>query len=280
MAKSNPFQVFGICKVVLYDVVTREFFGPAIEVAQSSSFSADTEQIENSGGCSAFPYGVANGRSSAEGSIAFNELSPWMLAKMAGGTVVINGAEAGGNVSALADAVGVSITNGTTGIAVAAKAGSESSLAFGQYRVVAKTANTVDVFRATSSIDDSMVVAADLDVSVAAEIASLGLEFTLAGTTALVVGDVAMFDVRPINTGSAVAIMGRSGAITPEVGILAYAPNQDGNLMELDIYRAKFAGLPMNMTSNEWMAFEASFKALYSSARNGVYEVELVSGAM
>lgn len=278
MAKSNPFQVFGICKVVLYDTVTREFFGPAIEVAQSSSFSADTEQIENSGGCSAFPYGVANGRSSAEGSISFNELSPWMLAKMAGGTVVINEAEAGGNVSSLSNVVGTSLTDLSEGIVVGAKTGSESSLAFGQYRVIATGATTISVFRAASSIDDTMVVATDLDVSATAEIADLGLEFTLAGVTDLVVGDVAMFDVRPINSGSAVAIMGKSGSITPEVGLLAYAPNQDGNLLELDVYRVKFAGLPMNMTSNEWMSFEASFKALYSSARDGVYEVELLTG--
>ena len=123
MAKTNPIQLFGFSTAVLYDPTTGEHFGKPIEVGQSSSFASEQELIENVGGCSAYPYGVAEGRSTAEGSVSFNELSPWMLAKMAGGTVVINGAEPGGNVSPLADLVGSSITDVSTGLIVGAKSG-------------------------------------------------------------------------------------------------------------------------------------------------------------
>jgi len=279
MAMKNPDQFFGICRAVLYDVNTREFFGPPIRVLQSSSFSSDRELIENAGGCSAFPYSIAAGRSSSEGSLAFTELSPWMLSKIAGGTVVINGAESGGNVEALADVVGTSISDAAEGLTVAVEAGLESELKFGQYRVIAKTATTVDVFCATSSLDDTMVVATDLDVSLDASVVGFGVELLANGTTALVVGDVAVFDVRPINAGSSISVVGSSSAVIPEVGILLYAPNQDGNLLEVDVYRAKFAGLPMNMTSNEYMAFEASFKAFYDSTRDGTFSTKIVNGA-
>lgn len=73
--------------------------------------------------------------------------------------------------------------------------------------------------------------------------------------------------------------MGGSSDVTPEVGMLLYAPDQDGNLIEVDVYRAKFAGLPINMTSNEFMSIESSFRAFRDEVRDGVYSVTMVNGA-
>ena len=135
-------------------------------------------------------------------------------------------------------------------------------------------------FSQQSTVDDTLIVAADLDVSSTAEIAELGLEFTLAGVTALVADDVAVFDVRPINAGSSVSVMGSDGASIPEVGLLLYSCNKNGDVTQLDLFRVKFSGLPMNMTSNEFMTFEASFKALKDAVKNGVYKITTVTGAV
>ena len=277
MAMRNPIQMFGICRAVLYNAVTGELYGPPIRVLESSSFTSDKELIENVGGCQAYPWSIAQGRSSAEGSLSFKEISPWMYAAMAGGSVEINAAEAGGNVSSLTNIKGSSITSLTAGLDVAALAGQESKLAFGHYRIKALTASTIAVYSSTSNAANSLEIATGTISDCNTALAAFGLEITENGTTDLTVGDVASFEVRPVNAGSAVVVVGKQSDVTPEVGILLYVPQQDGNMMEVDIFRARFAGLPLNLTSNEFQSVEASFRGFYDSVRDGVYKTRIVS---
>jgi hypothetical protein len=200
-------------------------------------------------------------------------------------------AEATGNVSALVNKKGSSVMQASTGIASAsAAAGSEADLKFGKYVIKAVSASTIDVYfssdadmgRGTngSYINDSLkITSAPLSItSSPVLIPSFGIELTGgAGTIALVVGDTATFEVRPANNGGMTVRVGSSSDSSfPEFGAIVMGSKRGNELVEVDCFRCKGAGMPLNFEQNAFAEAEVKVKVLYDNDKDGVFDVRYI----
>ncbi len=294
MALSNPRLVFGVHSFSPYKISTGEFYG-TVKVLDSSSFQANSELIELTGGSQSFPFGVERGASTAELSLSFSQYDDFLFELAYGKAPTANVAEADGDCSALAAKFGT-VIDATTGIAsVSVEAGEESELKFGKFLVVTTAEATVDVFM-SSDVDfargtdgefltDGLQIATGVTIPDSGGTVSLtgyGVEFTSgSGTIALVtlgaVGDSVTFETRPINDGSMEVTIGGSADVAPEFGAILYG-QQRGNeqMIELDIFRMQLSGLPLGFSKKEWSTAEVTAKAFYDSERNGVYSVRTI----
>lgn len=292
MALSDPRIVFGIHSIAPYNINTKEFYGIA-KVLDNSSFAVNAELIELTGGSQKFPWGVEKGISTAELSLSFSQYDDFLFELAYGKAPTSNAAEATGSVTSIANGTGSSVVHATTGIAsVGVTSGDSGDLKFGKYVVKAATTTTVDVYVSSDvdfargndgsyesdllKITSSPITIPDTSATVA--MADYGLEFTGgSGTVSMTAGDTAYFDVRPPNTGSMDVVIGGSSDVAPEFGCILYA-QQRGNdqMFEIDVYRCQLSGLPIGFSKNEWSIAEVTAKAYYDSSRNGVFSVRTV----
>lgn len=294
MGMSDPRLLFGIHSFTGYDRATGLFKGTA-KVVKGSTFSTTGELIELTGGSSKIPWGAEDGAMSSEISLKTSEYANWMLELFVGAAVTANAAEATGNVSAVANKKGASVVAATGLASVSAKAGSEGDMKFGRYVIKATDATHVDVYvssdadlsRGTDGAiqDDLMkITAAPLVIAQGADadVPNFGIKLTGgAGVIALVAGDTATFEVRPKNSKSTVAKIGKSSSAGfPEFGaILMGQKRGNDELIEIDVFRCKAAGMPFGFEANAWAEAEIKIKALYDSARDGVAEIRHVTAA-
>lgn len=208
-----------------------------------------------------------------------------------------NAAEATGSVTTLTDKSGV-VVNATTGIAsVGVTSGDSADLKFGKYVVKVVSGTTVDVYLSTDldikrgtdgdfSNDLLKITSAPITISGTGgttALADYGLEFTGgSGTVDLesagAVGDTATFEVRPPNSKSMDVVIGGSGIVSPEVGLLIYAESRsNGELFEIDIFRAKLSGMPFGFSKKEYSVAEITAQAFYDSTRDGVMSLRHVT---
>jgi len=292
MALSNPRSIFGVHSFSPYNITTGNFYG-TMKVLDSSTLSLSGETIDLTGGSSQYPWAVENGLITPELSLSFSEYPDFAFELFLGKAPTANAAEASGSVTTLTDKDGV-VVNATTGIAsVALKSGSSADLKFAKYVVKVVSGTTVDVY-ASSDADFSRGTdkefASDLlkitssaltipDSSGTVEIPGFGLELvggsgTINLETAGAIGDTATFSVRPPNSSSMDVVIGGSGNVTPYFGAIIMAENRSsGEMFEIDCYKIKASGLPINFSKKEWSTAEVTAKVLYDSTRNGVFSV-------
>lgn len=293
MALSEVRSVFGIHSFSAYRRSDRTFYG-TLRVLGSSSFSLTGENVVLNGGSNKYPWQVEEGLITAEISLVTREYPDWLFEVLLGRAVTQNSAEAAGSVSGLANVLGTSVVDSTTGIAsIAATAADEADLKFAKYRIVAASPTTVDVFassnldfaRGTDAefVDDSLKINSSPitvpDASGTVALADFGLEITGgSGTVAMTAGDSAEFEVQPINTGSIDAVFGAPSDSFPEFGAIIYGKKQgSGRMFELDVYRVKGAGLPLNFEENAFSEASVTLTAFFDSARNGVFSIRDVT---
>jgi hypothetical protein len=296
MALSDPRAIFGVHSVAPYNRTTGEFYGIA-KVLDSSSIAINSELISLPGGSQKFPWAVENGPSTAEVSLSIGQYDNFLLELAYGGTATENAAEATGSVTTLTDKSGT-VVDATTGIAsVGVTSGDSSDLKFGKYVVKVVSGTTVDVYMSSDvdfargtdgsyqndllKITASPITIPDTGGTIA--LADYGIEFTGgSGTinleTAGAIGDTATFSVRPPNTKSTDLTIGAATDIVPEVGMIVYSQARgNGELFEIDIYRAKLTGLPFGFTKFEWSVAEITAQAYYDSTRDGVLSIRHVT---
>lgn len=171
-------------------------------------------------------------------------------------------------------------------------AGSEANLKFGRYVVKAISATTVNVL-VSSDIDlrrgtdvsyqndDLELLATDVTITTGADsnIASLGIKLTGgAGAIAMVAGDTAEFEVRPINAGSSVIDIGDVGTESPEFGAIIYAQKRgSGEMFEIECYRCIGAGLPMNFEEKVFAQAELTIKVLKDFTLDRVMRIRAIT---
>lgn len=293
MSLSPPRILYGVHSISPYRPESGEPYGMARVIGQfSTNFSGELQELR--GGSAKFPWAVEESSVAGELSISFKEYASWMFTLFLGATPVETGA-AGGSVSGFENAKGSSVKASATGIAAVSVIPSTgaANLKFTRYVIKVASSTTVDIYalsdvdfsRGTGveHIDDSLKVAAAQTVAseTDTDIASLGIRLEGGdGSIGMTIGDTAVFEVLPPSLKSMEAVIGARGQTFPEFGCLAVGQKRgSGEMVEIDIYRCKGAGLPLSFQENSWSEAETAATALYDSARNGVYKIRHVTPA-
>lgn len=288
MALSNPRVIYGVHSFTPYSRTDGLFYG-TVKVVKGSSLSLEGELQELMGGSSKFPWAVEDGAIKAEMSLKFAEYPDFLFTLFLGKAPTDNAAETTGYVSTLTNKKGTSLMKATTGIAsVAVVTGSEADLKFGRYVVKAVSATTVDVYmggdidiargtNGTMQNDLLKVTATPLTVTTAGNVnvPNFGLKFVGgSGTIGMTTGDTATFEVRPINDGSTTVRVGSSADQTfPEFGAIVHAQKRGNQeIIEIDCFRCKGAGMPLGFEPNAFSEAEVKVKVFYDSEKDGIFD--------
>lgn len=291
MALSDPRIVFGVHSWTPYSRTTGEFYG-TVRVLGGSSLSLSAELIKLNGGSQKYPWAVEEGLITAEMSLKVKEYPSFLFELFMGKAPTDAGVDAAGSVSTVTNKNGTSIVaaTGLASVSVIPTTGA-ANLKFGKYVVKYASATTLNIY-ASSDIDfargtdesydsDALLVGTTGTIATGGntDVASLGLRFVGgAGTIAFTSGDTATFDVLPPSTKSMSVVIGATSDVFPEFGAIMYAKKR-GNLemLEVEAYRCKGAGLPLGFEENAFSEAEIKVEAFYDSTANGVIEIRHVS---
>jgi hypothetical protein len=292
MSLSAPRSFFGVHSWTPYSRTNGLFYG-TLKVLKGSSLSLSSEMTELNGGTSKYPWAIEEGLITAEMSLKFSQYEDFLFELFLGKAPSPVSAETSGNCSSLTNKYGTSLMHATTGIAtVTVKAAEKTDLKFGKYVVKVVSATTVDVYyssdldigRGTNGVyaNDALKVTASpltITASTATEITDFGLELTGgSGTIGMTTGDTATFMVRPISTGGmTVDIGGQADQSFPEFGSIVMAAKRgNGEMLELDCYKCKAAGMPLNFEQNAFSEAEVKIKCLYDQDLDKVFSLRHV----
>lgn len=288
MSLSNPRPIFGIHSVALYNTSTRVPYG-IVKVAKGANIALSGDTVSLTGGSFKYPWAIEDGLITTEISLSFAEYPDFLYEVLLGKSPTKVTNDTAGNISTPVNINGSSIIDATNGIGdVVLTATDEGDLKFGKYVIVAKTANTFDVYamsdidfargNSIDFIDDSLKIIDDGDVSAGNHVdANTGLTFEQEGTPDFTPGHTAFFEVRPVNTSNISVEIGNPTDVYPEFGVIAYAQQRgSGSLFEIDIYRCKAIGLPIAMTPQEFSEAEVTIQAFYDANRNGIMKIRSI----
>lgn len=290
MALSAPKTIFGIHSVTPYNTTTGEFYGE-LRVLESSSLSLQGELVDLMGGSNKYAWESQDGAITAEMALNFSEYPDFVYELFLGKAPTSFSAEANGNVSTITNKSGTSVVASTGIASVSLKTGEQADLKFGRYLVKVASATTVDVYfssdydiaRGTDETisSDLLLVESGITItqSAAVDVGDFGLELTGdSGVIAMTTGDTATFEVRPVNQGGMTVKIGATASSEfPEFGAVLYAQKKSNELYEIDCFKCKALGMPINFNRNAYSAAEVSVKVLYDSDRDGVFEVRRVA---
>lgn len=295
MARSNPRAIFGVHSFTPYSRSTGLPYGD-VRILEGSTLSMSAELIELMGGSSKYPWAIEDGPISLEISLKASQYEDFMFELFLGKAPTAVSTEASGNVSTLTNKYGTSVMNASTGIAsVSALAGSEADLKFGKYVIKAASATTVDVY-ILSDVDISRgtngTIQNDaLKVSASAFTITMGANTTItshgvkmvggSGTIGMTTGDTATFEVRPIGTGGMTVDIGAIGdTFFPEFGSLILAQkNGAQEMVEVDVFRCKGAGMPIGFDMNAFSKYEIKIKPMLDSTLNKVFSMRAIKAS-
>ncbi len=292
MALTAPRVLFGVHSVTPYSRVDGLFYG-ILKVLAGSQIALNGELMKLRGGSSKYPWAVEEGGISAEMSLKVKEFPDFLFELFLGVAPTATTAETSGNCSTLTNKKGTSAMSATTGIATATvKAADKLNLKFGKYVVKVASATTVDVYFSSDAdisrgadgeyqSDTLKITATALTIvaSTPTTIPNFGIELTGgSGTIGMTVGDTATFEVRPINDKGTSVIIGKNSDEFPEFGAIVMAAKRgNGEMMEIDLYRCKGIGLPLNFQENAFGETEIKMEAFYDSALDGVFKMRHVT---
>jgi len=287
MSLSEPLTIYGIHSITAYNPDTRLPYGTA-KVVASAELSSDGELTPLTGGSSKYPWKVERGLITAELTLTLREYPPFLFETLLGKAVTKNAAESSGSVTTLTNSNGTSVVAATGIDTVTVKSGSEADLKFSGYVVKAASATTVDVYALTDLdfangvdkvfVDDLLKItttALTIVQSSAVTIPDFGLELTGdSGTIALVTGDTAVFDARPINTESEEVVIGSSSETFNDFGLMISAQRPGDRYMTMiDCYKVAGVGLPINFTENAFSEASVTMSLFRDATRDGVYRM-------
>lgn len=295
MGLSAPRAFFGVHSFTPYSRTNGLFYG-TIKVLKGSSLALSAEMSDLNGGSSKYPWAVEEGMISAEMSLKFGQFEDFLFELFLGNAPTPVVAEATGNASALTNKKGTSAKSATIGIAsVAAKTGSEADMKFGKYVVKVVSATTIDVYFSSDldigrgangamQNDALKITATPLTVVSATGVDVPNFGITLmggSGTIGMTVGDTATFSVRPINSGGmSVDVGGVTDQLFPEFGAIVMAAKRGNQeMLEIDLYRCKAAGMPINLEQNAWSESEVKVKCLYDNDLDKVFTMRHIKPA-
>lgn len=286
MALANPRTVFGIHNWTPYSRSTGIPYGTS-KVTKGGELSLSGETVQLFGGSSAYNWDVQDGKITSELTLKASSYENWMVELFLGKAPTDGAAEAAGNCSALTNVKGTTTMVATTGIATATVT-TAADLKSGKYVVKAMSASTVVVFGYSdidfangtdlSFKDNTLeITSAALTITTGSAVVIPGTGVSLtggSGTIALVSGDTASFDVRPISSDYMEVVIGSTVDVYNEFGCYLVAKKK-GNaaIFAIDVYRAKAIGMPILLNENAFSEFEVKAIAMYDSAKDGVMKI-------
>lgn len=291
MSLPKPRIIFGIHEFTPYSRFDNSFYG-TIRVLGSSSLSLSGELIKLNGGSNRYPWDIQDGTITAELSLSIKEYPDFVFELFLGKKPTAITPSNTGAVSAMTNSRGTSAMSATIGIAsVQALTGSEADMKFGKYVVKVVSATTVDVFASTDvdfqrgtdkeyvdgllKINNApLTIAQSADVTVP----GFGIEFTGgSGTIGMTVGDTAIFEVLPRNSGGMEVNIGANSDVFPEFGAIMIAEQKsDGSMLDVEAFRVKALGLPIGLTEKAYSEAEITAECFYDSVQNRVLRIRHV----
>ncbi len=292
MSLSSPRALFGVHSFTPYSRTTGIPYG-IVKVLGGSSLSLTGELIKLMGGSNKYAWAVEDGVQSAELSCKVREYPDFLFTLFLGKAPTSNSAESSGSVTTITNKYGSSVVNASTGIASVSAIATTgpANLKFTRFVVVAVSSTTVDIY-AMSDADflrgsdgsytgDALKIAAAQSITSGADTNITAFGFKLvggAGTIGMTTGDSATFSVRPINTASMDARIGVSGDVNPVFGAIVMAAKQgDGQMFEIDLFRCKGSGLPLQFEENKFSEADLKIEAFYDSSLNGLFDIRHVA---
>jgi hypothetical protein len=267
--RNQPITSFGIHQATIKDLETFELFDMLILDSAEPDFAQ--EMIDLRGGSSAFPWASAPGEASGEISMTVKQFDRGVLKffspYVAGSIEETVAGEASGDVSALTNVIGTSVSS-ATGIASIA-ADIVADLSFGDYVAVAVDATHIDLYvntnidELTYDNDDLRLNSAPILITPATGITYLGVEFTGGVTVTMTAGDKATFSVRPASNYLLRHHIGKNGS-SPREFELTIAAERIGNKIRVVKYPRCIAagGAGLKFLYKDWATFETTIKVL------------------
>lgn len=293
MGLSNPRSVYGLHSVSPYSRTDGTFYG-ILKVLKGSSFSSSATNVELTGGSQKYPWAIETGTIKAEVDLKIAEYPDFLFELFLGQAPTAAGVSATGSISTPVNVKGTSLVAAATGVAslsITPTTGA-GNLKFGRYVLKAASATTVDVYMATDldngrgtaltyQNDLLKITASPLTVTTGGVLTSVpnaGIDLVGgSGAIAFVVGDTAFFDVLPPSNKSMSVNIGAAEAVYPEFGLICMAQRTgDKRMFELDIYRAKGAGMPMPFAPNAWNEADIKLGVFYDATKNGIAKVTYI----
>lgn len=290
MALTAPRVLFGVHSWTPYSRTTGEFYG-IVKVLGGSSLALSGELIKLNGGSAKYPWAVETGQISAEMSLKVKEYPDFLFTLFLGLAPTTSGSDTAGAVSTPANYYGTSVVQATTGIATVSVIPSTgaANLKFGKYVIKAASSTTFDLFMSTDvdflhgtdeTYDNDLLrvaTAQTVTASTNTDIASLGLRFGGgSGTIGMTTGDTATFEVKPPSSASTSVVIGATTDVFPEFGSIIMGQRQgNGRMVEIDVFRCRGIGLPINFEENAFSEAEIKVEAFYdaSNATPGVFKI-------
>lgn len=285
MPLSDPIQTFGVHGFTAVNKATGLPYGKIIHVLGSANLVYDGDLITNTGGSNPHPVGIERGAVNSEITLNIKEYEPY-LNVLAGATIVENAAESSGAATGLANSIGTSVFDATTGVASVAIT-TASDAKDGRYFIKAVSATTVDVYVDTdisftngtdlSYVDNSLkITSSPLTVpgtGGTVAIPNTGLELTGgSGTVAFTTDDVARFDVRGINERSVEITYGQNPVPVEFAGYFYSQKRTNGNYTRIYAPRCVISSMPRNFTENEFSTSDITLKLLYDCSEGFLYK--------
>jgi hypothetical protein len=293
MAMSDPRTIFGVHGVTAYGRTDGLPYGPMLRVLEGSSISMSSDLIELMGGSSKFSWAAEDGQIKAEMDLKADEFPDYMFQLFLGkAPTAVNTPDTSGTITSGTNKKGTSVIAATGLVGVTIKTAAKTDLKFGKYVIKAVDTTHVDVYllsdvdiargNAGTVQDDFMkITASTLSISTGAtvDIPNFGLTLTGgASATAFTAGDTATFEVLPPATKSMSVVIGGQASSFPEFGSLALAQKRGNQEMfEIDCYRCKAAGFPLDLAKTAWAKAAVKIKLLYDSSLDGVFKIRHIS---
>lgn len=278
MPETTPPQAFGIHQATFRSLADDSMATAYILGDGIPDFNQ--ELVENRGGSTPFAHDAAPGETAGEIALTVKQYSAGIFKFFtpyeAGASIIENASgEAAGDVSAILNNIGVSVVDAVTGIASIA-ADVAGTLRLGDYIVKAATTDSIDIY-VDNNIDGQLFVddtckLTDTPVTIPGTdgtVNSNGITFTGgSGVIALVVGETARFQVRPINAYSLQNIIGSPAACMQKFALTLVSEAQCNGtrIMRVTNYPRCIASGNGVITFpyKNFATFETTIKALYS----------------
>lgn len=288
---SQPRILFGVHSISPYSRLDRTPYG-ILKVIGKASIALNSSVEQLYGGAQRFPWAAETKTIGSEITCQVKAYPGFLFTLFLGATSTDNAAEALASVTALANQLGTSCFQATTGIAsVQVKTGSEKDVKFGKYLVVAASATTVNVYcysdidfaRNTAIVfqNDALKVNASaltIVASTAVTIPSCGITLTGgSGTIGMTTGDTCYFSARPENTLSSDITIGGSNASFPAFGAIMLAQKRsDGEMFEVEAFNVIGSGMPLGLEEMKFSMSELKMDCLYDSVADAVFKIRHV----
>ena len=273
-----PLTNFGVHQVTFTDIVDPSIMGTG-KIIDNVTPDNNQEMIDLNGGSSAYPWASAPGLASGEIALVLKQYDKNILkflnSNLADESNIVENAsgDAAGFTSVIANGKGVSVVDAATGIAsIAVDSSTVAALAFGDYAVRAVSATTVDLFLNTDVSGKAPYIDENLKINAtpitipgtSSTVVSNGVEFTGgSGSIAMIIGDVATFSVRPINTYNLTNFIGKAGAAPKEFTVDIFSENINGRIRQATYPRViAAAGGNLKFLTKEFSMIETTLKIL------------------